>query len=70
VVQTLGSNLRSALGLEGVDSTRSYSTSVVDTFRALGCEAAVCAAEREVRPAGMRMKMIRCILLTQTMYFY
>lgn len=48
VVHTVGTDLSVALGMESVDSRRSYSTSVVDSMRVLGVEAAVCAAEREI----------------------
>ena len=48
MVYTVGTDLCAALGMASVDSTKSYSTSVVDSVRVLGVEAGVRAAEREI----------------------
>ena len=49
VVQTVGTDLTAAMGLSSVEWTKCTSTSVRDTLRALGVEAATRAAEREVK---------------------
>jgi DNA-directed RNA polymerase II subunit RPB1 len=48
IIDTKGSNLKHVLGMNGVDTTRTYSTSMVDVEKALGIEAATVATYEEL----------------------
>ncbi|KAJ7833574.1 beta and beta-prime subunits of DNA dependent RNA-polymerase [Mycena leptocephala] len=49
VLETEGTNLKAAIGVDGVDYTRTYSNSCVEIFNVLGIEAARAAILQELR---------------------